>query len=287
MFTRLNVVTKEADSMDLGLSGKNVIVTGSATGIGRSVVEAFVREGARVVAVDIRDDLIEEYAAATGAPGATDAPGRIVAVHADLTQAADIQAAVDRASEVFDGPPDILVNNVGAGRLASFEELTDDDFHRTFELNFFSMVRLCRALVPAMHAAGGGAVVNVTSDLSRQAEDVIVDYAASKAAVASVSKSLARAYAPRVRVNNVAPGPIWTPFWTDAEKGWLKAIEAAYGASGDDAVAALIADRGIPLGRMGTPEEVANAVLFLSSDAAGYTTGSTLAVDGGTVRATN
>ena len=104
--------------------------------------------------------------------------------------------------------------------------------------------------------------------------------------VASVAKSLSRAYAPRVRVNCVAPGPIWTPFWTDAEKGWLKNIEAAYGEKGDAAVQALITDRGIPMGRMGTPHEVANAVLFLSSDAAGFTTGSTLGVDGGSVRAT-
>ncbi|MCS5735183.1 SDR family NAD(P)-dependent oxidoreductase [Herbiconiux daphne] len=266
--------------MDLGLTGKNVLVTGSATGIGRSVVEAFAREGARIVGVDIRDDLITEYAAETGFGDS------ITAVHADMTVADDIRSALEQVTETFGGAPDILVNNVGAGRLASFEELTDDDFHRTFELNFFSMVRVCRALVPAMYAAGKGAVVNVTSDLSRQAEDVIVDYAASKAAVASVSKSLARAYAPRVRVNNVAPGPIWTPFWSDADKGWLKNIEAAYGKSGQDAVDALISDRGIPMGRMGTPEEVANAVLFLSSDAAGFTTGSTLGVDGGSVRAT-
>jgi NAD(P)-dependent dehydrogenase (short-subunit alcohol dehydrogenase family) len=266
--------------VDLGLAGKNALVTGSATGIGRAVVEAFAAEGANVVAVDIRDDLIVEYSSEQGIGG------QVSAVHADMTEARDIRSAVDQATAVFGGAPDILVNNVGAGRLASFEELTDDDFHRTFELNFFSMVRICRALVPAMFEAGKGAVVNVTSDLSRQAEDVIVDYAASKAAVASVSKSLARAYAPRVRVNNVAPGPIWTPFWSDAEKGWLKNIEAAYGKRGDEAVQALIDDRGIPMGRMGTPEEVANAVLFLSSDAAGFTTGSTLGVDGGSVRAT-
>jgi len=180
----------------------------------------------------------------------------------------------------------VLVNNVGAGRLKTFEELSDDDFHRTFELNFFSMVRMCRVMVPAMYEAGHGAVVNVTSDLSRQAEDTIVDYAASKAAVASVAKSLARAYAPRVRVNNVAPGPIWTPFWTDESTGWLKNLEAAYGVRGEAAVQAFIDDRGIPAGRMGRPEEVADAILFLASDLAGFTTGSTLGVDGGTVRAT-
>ena len=265
---------------DFGLKDSRILITGAATGIGRAAVEAFVAEGARVVAVDIEYDVLEEYLRASGAES------QVTPVRADLSTADGVAGAIERGLDVFGGAPDVLVNNVGAGRLKTFEELTDEDFHRTFELNFFSMVRICSAFLPRMYAAGKGAVVNVTSDLSRQAEDTIVDYAASKAAVASVAKSLARAYAPRVRVNNVAPGPIWTPFWSDAEKGWLKNIEAAYGKTGDAAVEALISDRGIPMGRMGTPEEVANAVLFLSSDAAGFTTGATLGVDGGSVRAT-
>src|SRR5690606_11791551 len=108
----------------------------------------------------------------------------------------------------------ILVNNVGSGTLRTLEETSDEQFHRTMELNFFAMVRLSKILVPEMQANGGGAVVSVTSDLSRQPEDSITDYAASKAAVASVSKSLSRLYAPSVRLNCVAPGPIYTPFWS-------------------------------------------------------------------------
>lgn len=265
---------------DFGLSGRTVFLTGAATGIGRATLDAFAAEGARVVAVDINFDVLTEHIAAEGL-------GELVtAVHADLSTAEGVQSAVDAGAEALGAAPDILVNNVGAGRLNTFEDITDDAFHRTFELNFFSMVRIARAFVPRMYAAGRGAVVNVTSDLSRQAEDVIVDYAASKAAVASVAKSLARAYAPHVRVNNVAPGPIWTPFWSDENHGWLKDIESAYDRKGQDAVQALIDDRGIPLGRMGRPEEVAHAILFLSSDLAAYTTGATLGVDGGTIRAT-
>lgn len=266
---------------DFGLGGRSVFLTGAATGIGRATLDAFVAEGARVVAVDIAIDVLEGHVRDAGLDGVT-------AVHADLSTAEGVAAAVAGGREALGAEaPDILVNNVGAGRLKGFEDISDEDFHRTFELNFFSMVRISRAFVPAMHAAGKGAVVNVTSDLSRQAEDVIVDYAASKAAVASVAKSLARTYAPRVRVNNVAPGPIWTPFWSDEDHGWLKDIEAAYDKKGQDAVQALIDDRGIPLGRMGEAAEVANAILFLSSDLAGYTTGATLGVDGGTVRATH
>jgi NAD(P)-dependent dehydrogenase (short-subunit alcohol dehydrogenase family) len=266
---------------DFGLSGRSVFLTGAATGIGRATLDAFAAEGAKVVAVDIAIDVLDQHVAEAGLDG-------VSTVHADLSTADGVAAAIEagRAALGADAP-DILVNNVGAGRLNTFEAISDEDFHRTFELNFFSMVRISRAFVPAMYAAGKGAVVNVTSDLSRQAEDVIVDYAASKAAVASVAKSLARTYAPKVRVNNVAPGPIWTPFWSDENHGWLKDIEAAYDKKGQDAVQALIDDRGIPLGRMGEATEVANAILFLSSDLAGYTTGSTLGVDGGTVRATN
>lgn len=266
---------------DFGLSGRSVFLTGAATGIGRATLDAYVEEGARVIAVDIRHDVLLEHVEEAEIGDA------VVPVLADLSTAAGVAEAIEAAEAALGGAPDILVNNVGAGRLSAFEDISDEAFHRTFELNFFSMVRITRAFVPRMFAAGRGAVVNVTSDLSRQAEDVIVDYAASKAAVASVAKSLARAYAPHVRVNNVAPGPIWTPFWSDENNGWLKDIEAAYERKGQAAVQALIDDRGIPLGRMGQPEEVANAILFLSSDLAAYTTGATLGVDGGTIRATS
>ena len=265
---------------DFGLSGRSVYLTGAATGIGRATLDAFVAEGARVLAVDIQADLLREYVDAEGISE------QVTVIPADLSTAEGVTEAISAGRAALGAAPDVLVNNVGAGQLRSFEEISDEAFHRTFELNFFSMVRITRAFVPEMFRAGKGAVVNVTSDLSRQAEDVIVDYAASKAAVASVAKSLARAYAPHVRVNNVAPGPIWTPFWSDATSGWLKSIEAAYDRQGQEAVQALVDDRGIPLGRMGTATEVANAILFLSSDLAAYTTGATLGVDGGTIRAT-
>ncbi|MFV0452368.1 MAG: SDR family NAD(P)-dependent oxidoreductase [Propioniciclava sp.] len=265
---------------DFGIAGRTVFLTGAATGIGQATLDTFVAEGARVVAVDIAGEALDDHITTAGISD------QVTAVHADLSHADGVAGAIAAGTEALGGAPDILINNVGAGTLSAFEEITDEVFHRTFELNFFSMVRVTRAFVPAMYAAGRGAVVNVTSDLSRQAEDSIVDYAASKAAVASVAKSLSRAYAPHVRVNNVAPGPIWTPFWSDEKRGWLQSIEAAYDRKGQEAVQALIDDRGIPLGRMGRPEDVAHAIVFLASDLAAYTTGSTLGVDGGTIRAT-
>ena len=266
--------------MDLKLAGRKVLVTGGASGIGDAVVRAFAAEGAIPVSIDINETKLSEQREALRAAGSDS--GSIVA---DLSTLEGIEGAIAEAKAFLGGVPDILVNNVGTGTLRTLEETSDEQFHSTMELNFFAMVRMSKLLVPEMHAKGGGSVVSVTSDLSRQPEDSITDYAASKAAVASVSKSLSRLYAPEVRLNCVAPGPIYTPFWSDADYGWVKTVEAGYGKKGMDAIQALIDDRGIPMGRIGMPEEVANAVVFLASDASSFTTGATLGVDGGSIRA--
>jgi NAD(P)-dependent dehydrogenase (short-subunit alcohol dehydrogenase family) len=263
--------------MDLQLAGKKVYVTGSATGIGRATVQLFAKEGANVFAVDIAIDALRDYVQADG----------LTAVrphHADLATLDGCTGAADAAVEHFAGAPDIVVNNAGIGRILPFEELSDEDFHLTFELNFFSMMRTCRRLIPQMVQAGGGAVVNVTSDLAGQPETVFVDYSASKAAMVNLSKTLARTYAPTVRVNDVSPGPIWTPLWF-RPGGYLETLEKNYGLQGQAAIDNLIRDREIPMARLGNPEEVAAAVIFLASPLAGYTTGSSLGVNGGTVRA--
>lgn len=265
--------------MELHFEGKIAVVTGAAKGIGAAVAQAFIKEGAAAVAIDRDENGLRQLSESLG-----DNADRLYTVVADLSTEDGIQDAVEAAQKFWDAAPDVLVNNVGVGSLRGLDETTDEEFHRTLELNLFGMVRMTKALVPLMYAAGRGSVVSLTSDLSRQQEDVITDYAASKAAVAAVSKSLARKYAPRVRLNCVAPGPILTPFWSDESYGWQKNVEEAYGAKGQAALDALISDRGIPMGRMGTPEEVAAAVLFLASDVSAFTTGATLGVDGGSVR---
>lgn len=264
--------------MDLQLAGKNAYVTGTATGIGRDVVRILAAEGANVFAVDREIAVLDEFVRDENL-------GTVTTFHADLSTLEGCHAAADAGVAAFGGAPDILINNVGIGRMLPFEELSDEDFHRTFELNFFAMYRTCRKLVPLMHDGGGGSVVNVTSDLAGQPETVFVDYAASKAAVVSLSKTLAKTYAPTVRVNDVSPGPIWTPLWF-RPGGYLETLTKNYpGLEPDAALKQLIADREIPMQRLGEPEEVARAVVFLASPASSYTTGSSLGVNGGTVRA--
>jgi len=266
--------------MDLKLNGKRVLVTGGASGIGDAIVRTFAEEGAVPISVDINAAGLERQHAALAERGVESAY-----IVADLSTQAGVERVVAEGAGIFGSAPDVIVNNVGSGSLRTLIETSDEDFHRTLELNLFAMVRICKAFLPAMQDAGGGAVVSVTSDLSRQPEDSITDYAASKAAVASVAKSLARLYAPTIRVNCVAPGPIYTPFWSDEKYGWQKTVEGAYGKEGTAALDALIEDRGIPMARMGTPEEVGAAVAFLASEVSGFTTGATLGVDGGSIRA--
>ncbi len=263
--------------MDLGLGGKTAYITGAATGIGREVVRLLATEGVAIFAVDFNGAELDEYV--TGETLST-----VTTFVQDLATLQGCRRAAAAGVEALGAAPDILINNVGAGKMLPFDAIDDDMWHRTFELNLFAMVRTCRELLPLMQAHGGGAVVNVASDLARQPEAVIVDYAASKAAMLNVAQSLALSQGPGIRVNSVCPGPIWTPFWW-RPGGFLETIEAAYGKQGQDAVDELVSDRAIPLGRIGNPEEVARAIVFLASPAASFITGAALGVDGGTVRA--
>jgi len=258
--------------MDLELNGRRAIVTGAALGIGRATVEELAREGCRVAALDIDETALKELAT----------PHTIVPVTADLSTAEGCAAAAAAALEALGGV-DILVNNVGSGAVRSFDELSDADWQRTLDLNFMSYVRMTRACLPHLRSTTGGSIINNASDLARQPEAVPMDYSASKAAVLALTKGLARSEGPGLRVNAVAPGPIWTPFWTKPG-GFADTFATHHKMEPMAAVEHEMKLRQLPMARLGMPEEVARVIVFLASPAAAFVTGSVWGVDGGSIR---
>jgi NAD(P)-dependent dehydrogenase (short-subunit alcohol dehydrogenase family) len=264
--------------MQTRLEGKIVLITGAAQGIGRAAALAFAAEGARLALADADAGGLAEVREQARALGA-----EVAVAVADLSTAAGVGAAVDGALAPYGQAVDVLVNNVGAGAVRTFEQITDEDWQATLQLNFMSYVRACRQVLPAMRAQGRGVIVNNASDLARQPEANPIDYSASKAAVLALTKGLARAEGPRIRVNAVAPGPVWTPFWTKPG-GFAETLGKIHGRPPQEAVEYELSLRQLPLARLGTPEEVANVIVFLASDLASFVTSSVWGVDGGSVR---
>jgi len=262
--------------MQTGLQHKTVFITGAATGIGRATALAFAREGARLALLDIdRSALatLEQEAAALGIEAA--------GFEGDLSTANGVEAAIDAALARF-AAVDVLVNNVGTGAIRTFDALSDGDWLATLNLNFMSYVRTTRKLLPMLRERRG-VIVNTASDLARQPEAVPLDYSASKAAILALTKGLARAEGPHVRINAVAPGPIWTPFWTKPG-GFAETMGKHHHMPPQAAVEHEMKQRQLPLARLGTPEEVANVIVFLASDLASFVTSSVWGVDGGSLR---
>ncbi|MGO8081342.1 SDR family NAD(P)-dependent oxidoreductase [Rhizobium leguminosarum] len=263
--------------METGLKGKIVFITGAANGIGRATAVAFAREGATLGLVDIDEKAMAEVEAEVAAAGGTAHTAK-----ADLSTGVGVSAGLDELLKATGGAVDVLVNNVGSGAIRTFDQLTDEEWEKTFSLNFMSYVRATRKLLPILREQKG-VIVNNGSDLARQPEPVPIDYSASKAAVLALTKGLARAEGKAVRVNAVAPGPIWTPFWTKPG-GFAETMGAFHKMEPQAAVEHEMKLRQLPLERLGTPEEVANVVVFLASDLASFVTSAVWGVDGGSIR---
>jgi NAD(P)-dependent dehydrogenase (short-subunit alcohol dehydrogenase family) len=258
--------------MDLGMRGRRAVVTGAGAGIGRAVAQGLAAEGVRVLGADLDEAACAELG---------EIPG-VEPLRLDLAQPGAGETVVTAAVELFGGL-DVVVNNVGvAPTRSSFLDVDDDAWARTFQLNLMSVVRTLRAAVPHLRRSPAGAVVNVASTAGRFPEPMLVDYAASKAAVLSVTGALATELGPDgVRVNAVAPGPTRTPLW-DAPGGFADAMSERYDLPREDAVAHHVREvRRVALGRPGTAQQVADAVVFLASDRAAHITGTVLAVHGG------
>ena len=267
--------------MDAKLKGKTVLITGAARGIGRATAIAFAAEGANLALADIDKAELEMVAGEAAAYGVKVGLGI-----ADLSTGPGVAAGIDDALKPFAGDVDVLVNNVGSGYVRTFDQLTDDDWEATFQLNFMAGVRACRKVLPRMREKKRGVIVNNTSDLGRQPEAVPIDYSSLKSALIAFTKGLARAEGPHIRVNAVAPGPVWTPFWTKPG-GFADTFAAFHNMPAQQAVEHELKLRQMPLARLGTPEEVANVIVFMASDLASFVTSAVWGVDGGTIRNIN
>lgn len=260
--------------MELQLQDAVAVVTGAGAGIGLATVELLREQGAQVVAAS------RDPSAAGAVPG-------VEAVAVDLSQPDGPARAVDAALSRW-GRVDVLVNNVGQFpyRAEGFLSVADEEWDALFEVNLFSMIRACRAVLPGMVQRGRGSIVSVASDVGRSADPFLVDYGVTKAGMLMLSKALSIEFGPRgVRVNCVSPGPTRTKGW-ERPGGFTDALVDEYGMDRDAAVDHFAREvRGTPLGRLGRPDEVATAIAYLASDAASHVTGADLRVDGGLVAA--
>jgi NAD(P)-dependent dehydrogenase (short-subunit alcohol dehydrogenase family) len=256
--------------MNYKLQGQTALVSAGAHGIGEAIADLLTQEGASVVVADHDEQVLREKSSKWKGT-----------VAANLATGPGVDRAVAFALETFNGPPDILINNLGVGDASQFTEISDEKWAQSFQVNVMGTVRMCRALVPKMAERGSGSVVNTGSDLAKQPEPGLMDYGACKASLLYITKALAKEYATKVRVNTVLPGPIWSRMWT-REGGIVDQLMQHYGLDREASVRKFLEDRQMPLG-IGHPEDVAHAVVFLASPLARFITGASLDI-GGTIR---
>jgi NAD(P)-dependent dehydrogenase (short-subunit alcohol dehydrogenase family) len=250
----------------------SVLVTGAARGLGRGIASAFLREGANVTICDVNRDGV----AATASELSGEHGREVAGLHADVSDAQSVQAVVEHAIERHGGV-DHLVNNAGIVTIAPLTETSESDWDRVIAVNLKGVFLGMRAVLPHMLERGSGSVVNVASQAGKRGNKFIAPYCASKAGVISLTQTAALEAAPSVRVNCLCPGFINT----ELQEEEYDAVSAITGED-RDAIKAGWMDA-MPLGRFQEVDDVADAVLFLASDAASQTTGEALNVSGGMV----
>lgn len=247
------------------LEGKGALITGAASGIGRAIALVFARAGARVVLLDVDEAGGEQAARAIADQG-----GAALFLRCDVTQAAECSRAVEAAAG-FLRSLHVLVHSAGIIRRASILETTEEEWDRVMAVNLKAVYLLGRHALPWMARSGGGAVVNIASGWGLRGGRAAAAYCASKGGLVTLTKAMALDHAPQnIRVNCICPGDIDTP---------MLRREAAQLGEPLESFLEQAARR--PLARIGMPEDVAQAALYLASDAASFVTGAVLVVDGG------
>ncbi len=249
------------------LTDKLAAVTGAGSGIGRAIAAVFGRQGAQVAALDL-----DEAAARTTAEAIRSAGGKADALVCDVASAGQVSRVFEAIERTY-GRLDILVNNAGIAHVGTIEQTSEDEFDRLYQVNVKGVFLCCKAAVPIMLRHGGGVILNMASIVSLIGVPERFAYSMSKGAVHTMTKSIAVDYVQqRIRCNCVCPARVHTPFVDNF-------VAAHYPGQEREALRRLSEYQ--PLGRMGTPEEVAHLALYLCSDEAAFITGQAYPIDGG------
>ena len=260
--------------MELGLKGKTVIVTGGGSNIGRATALTFAREGSNLVIVDLDETQGQKVASEADA---LKAGGRTMVIKTDVTNLEQVEGMVNKTLKEF-GRVDVLVNNVGWDNLVLFVETTPDFWDKIIAINYRSVLNCIRTVLPHMIEQKSGSIVSIGSDAGRMGDQREAVYAGTKGAVISLTKSVARENGRfGIRLNVVCPGA--TIPQGENEVGEQSMWKLGLGFYTDEMREKW--SKSYALRRLGTPQEVANAVVFLASDAASFITGQTLSASGG------
>lgn len=246
------------------LEDKVAIVTGSGMGIGKGIAQVFAHEGAKVVLAEINSEAGE----AAGA-GLLEAGAEVLFVPTDVSDGKSVQAMVERTIDAFGGI-DILVNNAGVGVYKSVLDTSLEDWDRCLDVNLKGVFLCSKYALPHMQARGKGSIVNIASVHAVATVAGVAPYAASKGGVAALTRNMAIDYGPEVRVNAIGPGWVLTPL-----------IQGIFDGQDDPAAYQKLIEERQVMKRIGRPEDIGMAALYLAGDEASFVTGATLFVDGG------
>ncbi|MBY8911353.1 SDR family oxidoreductase [Bacillus sp. YC2] len=261
--------------MQLQLEQKLVLITGSTSGIGKAAAKSFLAEGASVIVNGRKKDTVERTVEELSPYGT------VHGIAADLSRQEEADELIEQVSRI--GEADILVNNLGFFEVKDFAEVTDEEWSRYFEVNVMSAVRLCRRYLPQMLERNSGRILNISSEAGVKPLAQMIPYSMTKTALISLSRGMAEmTKGTKVTVNSVLPGPTWT-------EGVASYMEGAAKAAGEDTDTFVkdyfkVNEPTSLIQRYATPEEVANTIVFLASEAASAINGTAQRVEGGIIR---